>query len=234
MRFLKIPFLFIALTLVSCTPNISLTTATISASTQELLPIATLTLTPQPSAIPTETPQTNIAYTSTNSLAFKSLPSPNGNFIASAFFGASHPSGVQTIEIRDKNGKLIWHIPYQGELPTGDPQPLLTIYQWSSDSHYLYFHYVWSPDGGDRAFWWTGYDLQKFDLNTGNIQRVLPGKDFMSYAISPDGTQIAYIRRQDKPSIIYILDLSTMLEKTAYVLFPETNYCPFAEKFLKS
>jgi len=152
------------------------------------------------------------------------LISPDGAFVANAYFENDHPSGVQTIEIRNKDGKLMWQIPYQGELPTSDPRPLLDIFQWSIDGSHLYFYYAWSPDGGDRAFWWTGYDLQKIDTKTGEIQSVLQGEDFMSFAISPDGTQIAYIRAKDQPGVIYIRDILTGIEKTAYVLNDSGNF----------
>jgi Tol biopolymer transport system component len=66
--------------------------------------------------------------------------------------------------------------------------------------------------------------LQKIDIKTGDIQYLLPGKGFMSFEISPDGTKIAYTRSQDKPSIIYIRNLSTSSEKTAYVKFGSKNY----------
>ena len=156
--------------------------------------------------------------------AFKILDSPNEEYVAKAYFENDHPSGKQTIEIQNKKGKLIWQIPYQGEMSTSDPRPSLAIFQWSSDSSQLYFYYAFSPDGGDRAFWWTGFDLQEFDIKTGEIQYVLPGKGFMSFAISPDGMQIAYTRQQDNPSIIYTRSLSTGVEKAAYVIFGSKNY----------
>jgi Tol biopolymer transport system component len=88
----------------------------------------------------------------------------------------------------------------------------------------LYFHYVWSPDGGDWSFWWSGYDLQMLEVKTGKIRRVLPGSGFMSFEISPQGTQIAYTREQDKPSIIYIRDLATGVLRKATVLPALKNY----------
>jgi dipeptidyl aminopeptidase/acylaminoacyl peptidase len=203
--------------LASCQPNteLPLPTAIESLPTKALLLTSTQAATPSSPAtiIPTSTPW-----------PFKSMISPNGEFVANAYFENQLPSGMQTIEIRNKENKLLWQIPYQGELPTGDPRPLLNIFQWSNDSSQLYFYYVWSPDGGDRAFWWTGYDLQKFDIKTGEIQQILPGKGFMSFSISPDGKQIAYTRRMDQPSVIYVRDLSTGVEKTAYVIFRSKNY----------
>jgi len=107
-----------------------------------------------------------------------------------------------------------------------DPHPGLNIYGWSKDSAYLYFFYRFSPDGGDRAFWWDGFDLQRIDIQTGNIEQVIPSqsKGFVAFAFSPDKTQIAYTRAQDNPSIIFIRNLSTGAEKTANVIFPSKNY----------
>lgn len=184
---------------------------------------STHTFTPKPSA--TIVPTLSEIPSPTGVIgAFNTLVSPNGEFVASAYFETEHPSGIQTIEIRNKEGKLIGQIPFQGKVSASDPHELLNIFQWANDSSELYFYYVFSPDGGDRAFWWTGFDLQQFDIKTGEIQDVLPGTGFMSFAISPDGTQIAYTRSQDKPSIIYIRNLSTGSEKTDYTLFGSINY----------
>jgi Tol biopolymer transport system component len=46
----------------------------------------------------------------------------------------------------------------------------------------------------------------------------------MSFSISPDGTKIAYTKQHDQPSVIYIRDLSTGVQKTAYVLNRSINY----------
>jgi hypothetical protein len=213
--------LLIISTLASCSPSKTLppTVTDSGSSTANTL----LTSTPEPSAT-IESPQNETPSLTPTPRAFNSLTSPNGEFIASAYDESQLPSGIPTIEIRDKDGKLVWRIPFQGEMPTSDPHDILDIFQWAKDSSQLYFYYVFYPDGGDRAFWWTGSDLQKIDLTTGEIQPVLPGKDFMSFAISPDGTQIAYTRQQDKPSIFYVRDLVTGSEKTAYVLFGSRNY----------
>jgi Tol biopolymer transport system component len=76
------------------------------------------------------------------------------------------------------------------------------------------------------AFWWTGYDLLKINIETGETQKVLPNKDkeFISFAISPDETQIAYFRCQDQPNVIYIRNLETGQERTAKVASILKNY----------
>ncbi|MEW6028334.1 MAG: TolB family protein [Chloroflexota bacterium] len=211
--------------LASCSPSAASPTTVINSATQTPKIPHSSTYTSIPKPFMTITPAKNETPSRTASpQAFETLASPNGEFIANAYFETDHPSGMQTIEIINKEGNLIWQIPFQGELPTGYPRPLLVIFQWSNDSAQLYFYYVWSPDGGDRAFWWTGYDLQKIDVKTGDIQYVLPGQGFMSFAVSPDGEQIAYTRNQDQPSIIYIRHLFTGTERTAYVLGGSKNY----------
>jgi hypothetical protein len=207
----------------SCSPNTA-TPATVQNSvlpTAKILPTSTHASTPIPSEtiIPTisETPSPTAIW------AYQTLMSPNGELVANAYIDF-HPSGKQTIEIRNKDGELVWQIPYQGEMPTGDPSPLLSIFQWSKDSSQLYFYYDRPTDGGDGGFWWTGYNLQKFDVRTGSTRHVLPGNGFMSFAISLDRTQIAYTRQQDQPSIIYIRNLSTGLEKAAHVILGSKNY----------
>lgn len=212
--FLSLLFL-IALT--ACSPGTA-TSVTMTPSrppTQTLIPEATSTIAPSPSETPSPT---------ATPWAFESQVSPNGEFVANAYFEFELPSDLPAIEIRDRDGGLIWQIPFQGEMPTGDPHRTLSIFQWAKDSSQLYFFYEFIPDGGDRAFWWTGLDLQRIDMQTEEIQALLPGEGFMSFAISPDGTQIAYTRQQDQPSVFYIRDLVTGSEKKAAVIFGSKNY----------
>lgn len=152
----------------------------------------------------------------------KSLASPNRKFTANYYSSSNNPLGV--IEIQDEAGEVLRKIPYQGELPAGDPSPSLNIFQWSNDSTYLYYYYSWGADGMEVAFWWTGYNLQKINIETGKVQKIFPNKEFMSFAISPDETQIAYFRCQDQPNIIYIRDLKTGQERSAKVTSISKNY----------
>lgn len=211
--------LLLIITLTSCSPSTALTPTVISSASPTARILVNTSHTPAPAL--TIGPST---IESPSPTAFNSLNSPSGEFSANAYFEYQLPSGMPAIEILDKEGKLIWQIPFQGEMPTSDPHRSLDIFQWSKDSSQLYFYYVLFPDGGDRAFWWTGFDLQTIDMKTGKSQHVLPGEGFMSFTISPDGTQIAYTRSQDNPSIIYIRNLSTGSEKTAYVIFGSKNY----------
>jgi WD40 repeat protein len=197
--------------LAACTPVANAPTAT---STLSPTPYPTETRTPEP--IPTNTPKASETPSPAPHFAAKILPSPSGEYVAKLYLGGDHPSGKDTIEISDKNGTLLWQIPYQGEMGTSDPRKYLGIFSWSNNSAALYFRYQWSPDGGDYAFWWDGLDLEKFDIATGNIQQILPAGGFKAFTISPDGKQLAYTRSQDDPFIIYVRNLSTGEEKTAY------------------
>jgi hypothetical protein len=153
------------------------------------------------------------------------LYAPNGEFIAEFDHAYSRPSRYkQVIEILDKNNVLLWEIPYQGEPSTSDPHPSLSIYGWSKDSDYLYFQYIYWPDGGDRAFWWDGFNLQRINVQNGSIEQVARTEGFVAFAFSPDESEIAYTREQDDPGVIFIRNLSTGVEKRAGVIFPSKNY----------
>ena len=197
--------------------------------TVRIVPTATLTLTPDSlptinssllkTPLPTETP--------TPKPPDQVLNSPNGEFVAEFDNAYSHPaSAPQVIQILDKNGSLLWEIPYQHEIFQSDPHPSLRIYGWSEDSSYLYFYYDFSPDGGDFAFWWDGFDLQRINVENGEIEQVIPGdrEGNVAFAFSPDGTLLAYTRQQDNPSVIYIRNLLTGKEKTTQVITPSKNY----------
>jgi hypothetical protein len=185
------------------------------------IPLAKKTPTPTK----TNTPSNGITSTATFSPPDQILYSPNGQFIAE-FDNAYAHAGYhkQIIEILDKNNLLLWEIPYQGETSMSDPHPSLSIYGWSKDSTYLYFQYVFWPDGGDRAFWWDGYDLQRINVQNGDIEQVIPGEGFVAFALSPDESEIAFTRQQDDPAVIFIRNLSTGAEKRAAVIFPSKNY----------
>ncbi len=199
-----IPMLSFGLLLAACAPHANtLPTATIAAA------IATRTDAPMPTIVPTATPV----------MPTDVVPSPNGQFIARLWHSGVYnmPDERPTIDILNKDGSLLWQIPYQGEVATFMPSPVLQIYAWSPDSADLYFFYVFSPDGGDFAFLWTGYDLQKIHVADGHIERVLPGEGMMSFAFSPDGKQIAYSGVEKPPKFLYVRNLLTGAEKRAPV-----------------
>jgi hypothetical protein len=155
------------------------------------------------------------------------LNSPNREYIAEFDNAYGHPyTETQVIEIFDNNGSRLWEIPFQYPLAESDPHPRLTIYGWSKDSAYLYFYYDFSPDGGDFAFWWDGFDLQRINIQNGDIEQVMPVERdaFVAFAFSSDETQVAYTYELDSPSIIHIRNLSTGAEKTVDVISPSKNY----------
>lgn len=209
----------LTISFVACTPQSSAPTAVslpISPTSTATF-ILTGTSTPEIDPIPTSTPK----------IPDQTLNSPNGEFIAKFDNAYSHPAfEPQIIEILNKNGSLLWNIPYQHETEMVDPHPGMSIYKWSKDSTYLYFYYYFSPDGGDRAFWWDGFDLQRINVQDGKIEQVIPGdkESFVAFAFSHDETQFAYTRAQDNPSIIFIRNLITGAEKTANVIFSTKNY----------
>ncbi len=215
-----VSFLLIVL-LTSCSPSVAIPhtandPALPAVQTQR---VATLTLAPSPSTTPTPRVITTPSLLSTPHTLDVEV-SPNGEYFAYAYF--YDPAKQQTLEIKDKEDKLIWSIPFQAELSPYEPNPTMGIIRWSNDSTQLYFYYyVWLIEG---RVTWLGYELQQIDMKTGNVEHVLPGEGEMSFAISPDSTQVAYIRNQDQPRIIYIRNLSTGLEKEAEVIFASKNY----------
>ncbi len=161
---------------------------------------------------PTNTPTT----TPTIDPCSQAVCSPDGRYVAKLWYGVGS-SPVERIEISERDGTILWTIPSELEAPDGEPYPSLTIYRWSKDSSILYFCYSSQPDGGDSAFWWDGFDLRGIEVATGNIQPVLPGPGYMSFAFSPDETRLAYALPWADADVIFIRDLSTGAQKNALI-----------------
>jgi Tol biopolymer transport system component len=149
------------------------------------------------------------------------LASPDGEYIAYSYF--YYGTEQQTMEIQDKEGKLIWQIPFQGELPHYDPRPIMSVYLWSNDSSQLYFCYSWSPDGGDVFIRYSCRDLQTIDIKTGEIQTVV-SEGYTAFKISPNGSHIAYLQCDDETCAIHVRNLSTGSEKTASAITNIKDY----------
>lgn len=176
--------------------------------TETIIPSATLT----PTANESETLSISATLSETPDPANQIFFSPDGKYVAKRYDPYGRPSLEKpVIEIFDDHNELLWQIPYQGEMPTGDPRPSLSIYQWANDSSALYFYYIFRPDG--RYNFWDGLDLQKVNIETGIIEQVLPGTEIVAFAISPDGVNIAYARSEDNPRKLIIRNLSTKSEK---------------------
>jgi hypothetical protein len=148
--------------------------------------------------------------------------SPDGDYVAKVYDGYSYPSGRETIEIQDAKGTVLWPIPYQGELPTGDPRPYLSIYQWSKDSAYLYFYYGFSFDGAHTL--WDGFDLRLIDVKTGYIQRVIIGTGLTAFSFSPNERYLAYTRADDSPRVLIIRDMKNGTERSIIAHPVSENY----------
>lgn len=196
------------ITLISCSSN------------SEITPVATHTVfptkKPRSTNTPIETPPATVAPTVYKIITpnvtyepyiIESVVSPNGEYVAYAydFYWNYH----QTVEIKDKDGKVIWQIPYQGELPKGDPHPYMNIHRWSDDSSKLYFCYYWAPDGGDDPFISSCYNLQQLDLKTGEVRSVQRSPD--------DDDQIVYVSCQHKLCIVHVQNIPTGNEKITII-----------------
>jgi len=133
----KILFLSLVIFLFSCEPidkSLPAIATDFSASTQTRTSVS-LGLSVTPSSTP--------------DLFSQILFSPNGKYVAKRYDPyLRSPFEKPAIEIFNEQGKLLWRIPYQGEMPIGDPRPSLSIYKWAIDSSKLYFYYAFHGDGG--------------------------------------------------------------------------------------
>ncbi len=116
---------------------------------------------------------------------------------------------------------MIWEVTSILETTTGDPAPYMKLVGWSKDGNSFYFCYQFTPDGGDYAFLWDGYDLQRLDIATGDVEQVIEDNGLFSFAFSPDGLFLAYARNGDEPEAIILRDLLSGRE-TRHIL-PATD-----------
>lgn len=202
---------FLVVFLASCSPAaISPTATAVDTITPTATSTPTSTHTPKPTA--TATLSVSATPSATPDPASQIAYSPDGKFIAKRYDPYGRPSLEKpVIEIFDEQNKLLWQIPYQGEMPTGDPRPSLSIYKWANDSSGLFFYYAFSYDGYHTL--WDGFNLQKVNVKTGAIEKVFPGKELSAFAFSPDESSIAYAQYQDIPPKLVIRNLSTKGEK---------------------
>lgn len=174
--------LCLLLILTACTPlSPSATPAPTETSTTRPKPTRTLRPSPAATSTPSVTP---------TRIPPPGITSPDGKFVAKLYTEYDdHPSGKAAIEVSDAQGTVLWVVPYQGEMPTGDPRPSLRIYHWAADSSALYFYYSFGYDG----FWtlFDGCDLQALDVTTGKVASLAGG--CVAFAFSPDMRQLAYV-----------------------------------------
>lgn len=205
-----ISFLFFAL--VSCTDNPMLS----EYKTEIPLSTPTKAFTPRPT--PSVTLSKTLESSPTPDPAIQVLVSPNGNLVAKLYTNSnsSRPSLEKpVIEISDKRGMLLWQIPYPGEISRSYPQPSFSIYKWANDNSALYFFEGFSYDGYITL--WDGFNLQKVDIKTGMIEKVVPGTELMAFAFSPDEYSIAYARNQATQLQLVIRNLATKSEKSVRI-----------------
>lgn len=182
----------------SCLPSGKLQSAT---ATRSILPTRTQ------APVPTKT--VSLSLSATPDPFNQVLSSPNSKYVAKRY----EPSPLEKpiIKIFDEQNKLLWQIPYQGEMPSGDPRPSLSIYKWANDSSGLYFYYAFHGDGGYTLT--DGLNLQEIDIKTGKIERILPSTENIAFAFSPNDSQIAYGQSENTPSKLIIRNLSTKVEQ---------------------
>ncbi|NUM44363.1 MAG: hypothetical protein HUU38_06610 [Anaerolineales bacterium] len=187
-------------------------------------PTKTPTKTPLPTytRFPTSTPDPNATPSPTPDLADQVVISPDYNFVAKLYSGYIYPTGIETIEIQDTNGQVVWTLPYQGEIPTGDPRRYLRIYEWSQDSRHLYFYYAFGFDGVHTL--WDGYNLQVMDVETGAIQQVIVGEELSAFQFSPNERYLAYTQADDSPRMLFIRDVQTGTERSVIAHVDSGNY----------
>ena len=117
--------------------------------------------------------------------------SPDGNWIAKMYDHYWHSYIIQVIEVENNQGKVVWSIPYQGTIQSGDPYPYMMIYGWAPDSSGLYFYYAWGNDGWYNLF--QGRDLQSLDMKTGDLSDIVNGC-CIAFAFLSDMNKVVYTR----------------------------------------
>lgn len=157
--------------------------------------------------------------------------SPDGLWVAKRFTGQSSIN-LDRIEIQFVNGSVVWNIPFegvildregdvwieippQGEMWEGDPNPTVYILEWSQDSRYLYFYIRYFADGYQPLL--DKFDLQRIDVKSGIIEKVLPGTGDMDFSFSPNQDYLIYTRGQDIPRRIVIRKTSNGAEQSVSI-----------------
>jgi hypothetical protein len=193
-------FLFYACLLTSCS----------SQATPLHTPKNSVTVTPFvfPTSQPSNTP---FIPSPTRENAEDVVYSPNGLWVAKKYSESSSVN-FDRVEIQNVNGSVLWKIPFEGailgrdgnvwiEIPVqgeqwkGEPNPSIYIFDWSRDSQYLYYCYRLFADGYQPLM--DKFDLQRIDVNTGVIEKVLPGTGDMDFLFSPNQEYLVYTRGQD-------------------------------------
>jgi hypothetical protein len=172
-----------------------------------------ITSTPTPHSIPSYTLPPSPSSSTTPDPYIQAITSPDGLYIAKLYC-VFKDSWVEAIEIWNSNEVQLFNIPFQGEIPQGDPRDSLRVAGWSSDSTRLFFYYSWAYDG-----WYTLFDgsrLQYIDIETGDISEVVPG--IVAFDFSSDNSKLAYLSCCE----LTITDLNSNLQYS--VKIPDDEY----------
>ncbi|PKD43916.1 amidohydrolase family protein [Rhodohalobacter barkolensis] len=90
----------------------------------------------------------------------------------------------------------------------------------SPDGRYIYYSQDVYPGGGfqyNRDANSQIYVINRYDRETGEIDRITGGPGgAISPTVSPDGKQLAFVKRVRTKSVLYIRDLETGIEKPVY------------------
>ena len=90
----------------------------------------------------------------------------------------------------------------------------------SPDGRYVYYSQDVYPGGGfqyNRDANSQIYVINRYDRETGEIDRITGGPGgAISPTVSPDGKQLAFVKRVRTKSVLYIRDLETGIEKPVY------------------
>ena len=165
-----------------------------------------------------------ITLSPTTESADEIIYSPDGLLVAKQYRGSSYSTNTAKIEIQNIKGSVLWKIPFegvilgrdgkvwikipaQGEQWEGEPNPSLYISEWSRDSQYLYFYYRLFVDGRQPLM--DSYDLQRINVNTGVVEKVLQGTGDMAFSFSPSQEYLIYSRGQDIPRRVIIRNTSS-------------------------
>jgi hypothetical protein len=127
--------------------------------------------------------------------------SPDAQWIVGAF-GYYPPIEMR---VARADGSVTWEVESGGE---GWFEVMLSPVHWSVDGRYLYFTLTPFVDG--FVLYMDGSGLQRLDLSNGQVTEILAGQgELQAFSISPDSTQLAYVRNEEEAESIILRDLGT-------------------------
>lgn len=173
-------------------------------------PIFTLTSTAKPADTPTLTITPEV-----NTVTLEESTSLDEKWTAIISLTTQDRDKKLDFRVSSKSANKEWVVDQVewNELQTSSSMvPFPYVFQWSQDNNYLYYSYL--PNFADGCFRYSrpgGFDLQEFDLNTGEISTIRTGESTWM-AMSPDEKQLAYI--DTFGGNVSILDVDNKTEQT--------------------